>query len=185
MRGRAAGGVSASGAVFRVRPRPQPTTGGYHFRPATPDDVDLLDNWRRQPHVQEWWGLPDPNEFEDLADPRVAVMIVERDGTPFAYMQDYDVHGWEGHHFGYLPKASRGIDQFIGEPGMIGLGHGTAFIRQRISELFAAGAPAIGTDPHQKNARAIAAYEKTGFRIVGPEEDTQWGRVVRMEAWRS
>jgi aminoglycoside 6'-N-acetyltransferase len=149
-----------------------------------PEDVDLLESWRRQPHVREWWADPDADDPDDLADPHVTVMIVECDGKPFAYMQDYDVHGWEGHHFGYLPQGSRGIDQFIGEPGMIGLGHGSAFIRQRVMELFAAGAPAIGTDPHPKNARAIAAYKKAGFRIVGPEEDTEWGRVIRMEVWQ-
>jgi aminoglycoside 6'-N-acetyltransferase len=142
----------------------------------------MLETWRRLPHVQEWWG-DDPFDPQDLADPRVAVMIVEFEGVPFAYMQDYGVHDWEGHHFGYLPDRSRGIDQFIGDPAMIDVGHGTAFIRQRMLELFAAGAPAIGTDPHPKNARAIAAYQKAGFRIVGPEEDTEWGRVIRMEAW--
>jgi aminoglycoside 6'-N-acetyltransferase len=161
----------------------QPMIGSYRFRLATPDDLSLLDHWHRQPHVREWWGDPEPYDLQDLADPRVAVMIVECDGSPMAYMQDYDVHGWDGHHFGYLPERSRGIDQFIGDPGMIGLGHGTAFIRQRMVALFAAGAPAIGTDPHPQNARAIAAYQKAGFRIVGPEEDTEWGRVIRMQAW--
>jgi aminoglycoside 6'-N-acetyltransferase len=156
----------------------------YRFRLVTPDDLDLLESWLGQPHVQEWWGDTEPFSAEDLADLRVAMMIVECDGVPFAYMQDYDVHGWTGHHFGYLPAGSRGIDQFIGEPGMIGRGHGPAFIRQRAGELFAAGAPAIGTDPDPKNARAIAAYVKAGFKVVGPEEDTEWGRVVRMEARR-
>jgi aminoglycoside 6'-N-acetyltransferase len=159
-------------------------TDRYRFRPATSHDLDLLDAWRRQPQVREWWGDPEPFAAEDLTDPRIAVMIVEHEGAPFAFMQDYDVHGWDAHHFGYLPERSRGIDQFIGAPGMIGLGHGSAFIHQRVSALFAAGAPAVGTDPHPKNVRAIAAYAKAGFRIVGPEEDTEWGRVVRMELWR-
>jgi aminoglycoside 6'-N-acetyltransferase len=146
----------------------KPMTDPYRFRAATRDDLDLMDGWRQLPHVREWWGDPEPFDPKDIADPRIAAMVVECDGSPFAYMQDYDVRGWKGHHLGYLPEGSRGIDQFIGEPGMIGLGHGPAFIRQRMMELFAAGAPAIGTDPHPKNARAIAAYEKAGFRIVGP-----------------
>jgi aminoglycoside 6'-N-acetyltransferase len=158
-------------------------TNAYRFRAATLADMDQLNSWQREPHVREWWGDLEPFCAEDLADPLVTAMIVEEGGAPFAYIQDYDVLGWEGHHFGYLPNGSRGIDQFIGEPGMIGLGHGPAFIRLRMLELFAAGAPAIGTDPHPKNTRAIAAYEKAGFRIVGPEEETEWGRVIRMEAW--
>jgi aminoglycoside 6'-N-acetyltransferase len=160
-------------------------TKRYHFRAATLADLPLLDAWFQEPHVREWWGEPEAFDAAELSDARVAIMIVECDGTPFGYMQDYDVHGWEGHHFSYLPKGSRGIDQFIGEAAMLDLGHGTAFIRQRMSALFAAGAPAIGTDPHPQNARAIAAYQKAGFRVVGPEEDTPWGRVVRMEAWAS
>jgi aminoglycoside 6'-N-acetyltransferase len=156
----------------------------YLFRPATLADLPMLRAWVATPAVAEWWGGGDAFDAADLADRRVRVWIVAVNGKPFAYMQDYDVHGWDGHHFGYLPPGSRGIDQFIGRPDMLGLGHGTAFIRQRLAALFAAGAPAVGTDPHPANARAIAAYRKAGFRITGPEEDTEWGRVIRMEAWR-
>jgi aminoglycoside 6'-N-acetyltransferase len=66
---------------------------------------------------------------------------------------------------------------------MVGRGHGSAFIRQRVQEMFAAGVPAVATDPHPENARAIAACRKAGFRVAGPEEDSEWGRVIRMEAW--
>jgi aminoglycoside 6'-N-acetyltransferase len=61
---------------------------------------------------------------------------------------------------------------------------GTAFIAERVLALFAEGAPAVGTDPHPDNARAIAAYRKVGFAVVGGPEETEWGRVVRMEMWR-
>jgi aminoglycoside 6'-N-acetyltransferase len=159
-------------------------TGDYRFRVATLQDAALLEAWRREPHVQEWWGEPEPYGEEDFSDPAVTLMIVEWNGAPFACIQDYDVHAWPGHHFGYLPAGSRGIDQFIGVPGMLGFGHGGAFIRRRLQELFAAGAPVIGTDPHPRNGRAIAACRKAGFRIVGPEEETEWGRVIRMEAER-
>ena len=76
MRGGAAGGVSAGRAVFRVRAR-------YRFRLATVGDLDLLDLWLRQPQVREWWGEPEAFAAEDLADPRVTVMIVEGDKDPF------------------------------------------------------------------------------------------------------
>ena len=52
---------------------------------------------------------------------------------------------------------------------MLDRGHGSAFIRAHCRRLFAAGAPAIGTDPHPDNKRAIRACEKAGFEIpVGP-----------------
>ncbi len=154
----------------------------YSFRRVTPGDIDLLNTWQRLPHVLEWWGTDDALDAAALADPRVIHWLVTYDGAPFAFIQDYTVHGWEGHHFADLPPGSRGIDQFIGPPDMVGRGHGSAFIRLRMDALFSAGAPVVATDPHPDNARAIAVYEKVGFRTAGPARDTPWGRILPMHA---
>lgn len=116
-----------------------------------------------------------------IADPHTAAWIVEHHGRPFAYAQDYDVHAWPDHHFADLPPSSRGIDQSIGEPDMLDKGHGSAFVRLHVDRLFAAGAPAIGTDPHPDNARAIRAYEKAGFAVTGGPVETPWGRALLMQ----
>jgi aminoglycoside 6'-N-acetyltransferase len=155
----------------------------FDFRRVTMTDLPLLQRWQRMPHVASWWGDEEPFEEADLTDSRIAMWVVSLDGLPFAYMQDYPVHAWEGHHFGYLPAAARGIDQYIGVPEMIGQGYGTGFMRQRLAALFAAGTPVVATDPHPDNRRAIAAYEKVGFRIAGPRQETEWGPIVPMEAW--
>ena len=156
----------------------------YEFRPVTRDDLALLRDWRRRPHVIEWWGDPGVEDAEEtLADDRVAMWIVAHDGRPFAYAQDYSPHDWPGHPFAHLPPGARGIDQYIGEPDMVGRGHGSAFVRAHCDRLFAAGAPAVGTDPHPDNARAIRAYEKAGFVIASAPLDTRWGRAVLMERW--
>lgn len=159
--------------------------GTYSFQPLTHGDGGLVLRWRSMPHVREWWGPP-PSEAEIVrADPRVAAWIVSRDNRPFAVMQDYTVHGWDGgHHFDTLPEGTRGIDQFIGWPDMLGLGHGTGFVGARMADLFAGGAPLIATDPHPDNRRAIAAYEKLDFRAVGPPRDTRWGPILPMIATR-
>jgi aminoglycoside 6'-N-acetyltransferase len=153
----------------------------YGFRPMVAEDEPMVRRWLQTPDVQRWWT--DPNEpdidLEDLGDPRIAMWIVSREGRPFAYLQDYDPHPWPDHHFAGLPARSRGIDQFIGEPELIGRGHGSAFIRQHVERLFAEGAPAVGTDPHPDNARAIRAYEKAGF-VRGEARDTEWGLSLLM-----
>ena len=157
----------------------------YSFRRVDPADLALLDHWRAMPHVIEYWGPPDVEPgAESLADPRIAMWIVEHRGRPFAYAQDNSPHDWDGHPFGHLPPGARGIDQYIGAPDMIGRGHGSAFVRLHCDRLFAAGAPAIGTDPHPDNKRAIRAYEKAGFAIASGPVDTRWGRAILMERWR-
>lgn len=164
---------------------PDPAASAYLMRRATEADLPMLTRWRARPHVVEWWGSPlvEP-EGEKLAEPRIAMWIVEREGRPFAFAQDYDVHGWSPHPFSHLPAGSRGIDQYIGEPDMLGRGHGSAFVRAHVDRLFAKGAPAVGTDPHPNNARARRAYEKAGFHTIGEAVDTPWGRAILMERWR-
>ncbi|WP_196257945.1 GNAT family N-acetyltransferase [Pelagibacterium limicola] len=159
-----------------------PAPDHYSFRKVTLDDLPLLAAWQSNAHVCEWWGPSEPFDTAALADPRVARWIVSRDGRPFAFMQDYTVDGWGDHHFARLPEGSRGIDQYIGDPGMIGAGHGSAFIGARMRALFNEGAPVIGTDPHPANERAIAVYRKLGFEPSGPPRDTRWGLILPMLA---
>lgn len=152
----------------------------YRFRRVSGADVALLSLWQQMPHVRAWWGDDEPAEDLDLNDPRVARWVVSLDDRPLGYIQDYDVHGWDDHHFGHLSPGSRGIDQFIGDPELIGQGHGPGFISAHVRRLFEDGAPAVATDPDPGNTRAIAAYEKVGFRATGPGTDTRWGRILPM-----
>jgi aminoglycoside 6'-N-acetyltransferase len=148
----------------------------------TAEDLPMVRAWIATPDVAPWWDGDDDFQ-EALADPDTRPWIVSFEGRPFAYMQDYDPHAWPGHPFSFLPPGSRGIDQSIGVPEMIGRGHGSAFIRQHVERLFAEGAPAVGTDPHPDNARAIRAYEKAGF-TAGEARDTDWGLCLLMTRYR-
>lgn len=148
------------------------------------DDLDLLMKWQARPHVRAWWGSGEPYDQERISDPRVSRWIVSTNNSPFAFMQDYTVHGWEDHHFAKLPKGSRGIDQYVGDPGMIGVGHGSAFIGARMRAVFDEGAPIIATDPHPDNKRAISVYKKLGFEPFGPPQETRWGLILPMLARR-
>lgn len=156
----------------------------YHFRPAAMADLAMLLQWRASPEVLPWWGAWEAPEAElaaHLAEPAMALWIVEHCGRPFAFAQDYACHAWDPHPFSYLPPASRGVDLYIGEPDMLGRGHGSALLRLHCERLFAAGIPAIGTDPHPDNVRARRAYEKAGFLTVSGPVETRWGRAILME----
>ena len=138
----------------------------YVFRAMTAADLPLVLHWLKQPHVVQWWGNTH-EQFElvrgDLAVEAMDQFIVAMSGRPFAYIQCYDPVAWPDNGLGDHPSGTRGIDQFIGEPDMVDLGHGSAFIRAFAERALAAGAPRIVTDPNPANARAIRAYEKAGF----------------------
>jgi aminoglycoside 6'-N-acetyltransferase len=154
----------------------------YEFRPMTADNLPLVRGWLMMPHVVEWWG-DTYREFEliseDLEVEAMEQFIVVADGRAFAYLQCYDPTVWPDNGLGTHPPGTRGIDQFIGEPDMVGCGHGSAFIRMFIDGLIAAGAPCVITDPDPANTRAIRAYEKAGFR-KDDLVDTPDGRALLM-----
>ena len=140
----------------------------YVFRPMTTADLPMIRHWLALPHVREWWG--DPAEqyalvSGDLDEPAMDQFIVAIGGNDFGYIQCYDLTAWNS-GFGEHPNGTRGIDLFIGEPGMIERGHGSGLIRAFADGRLAQGLPRMVTDPDPENPRAIRAYEKAGFEKV-------------------
>lgn len=154
----------------------------YGFRPVTSKDFVLLGRWLRQPHVAEWWDDAEQELAgirEHMDSVSVEPLIVELDGKPIAYLQSYDPHLEDDHPYNDQPFGTLGLDLSIGEPDLIGVGHGSALLRQFIDELFAEGTPRVIIDPDPANARAIRAYEKAGFRPIG-ERHSVYGHVLLM-----
>jgi aminoglycoside 6'-N-acetyltransferase len=153
----------------------------YVFRPMSANDLPMIRRWLETPEVMRWWGAPDEQHTlvsGDLDHPDMNQFIVALDDQPFGYIQCYALSTWnEG--FGAHPANTRGIDQFIGIPDMIGRGHGSGFIRKFVDGLLASGTPRVVTDPHPDNVRAIGAYTTAGFhreRLV----DTPDGQSLLM-----
>ena len=132
----------------------------------TTADLPLIRRWLRTEEVTRWWGEPD-EQYElvsaDLDHPDMDQFIVLLDGRAFGYIQTYALSTWN-QGFGVHPEKTRGIDQFMGEPDMIGRGHGSRFIRSFVDGLLGAGIPRVVTDPDPANARAVRAYERAGFQ---------------------
>jgi aminoglycoside 6'-N-acetyltransferase len=144
------------------------TTQPYVFRSMTAADLPMIKHWLALPHVREWWG--DPAEqyalvSGDLDEPAMDQFIVSVDGNDIGYIQCYDLTAWNS-GFGQQPAGTRGIDLFIGEPGMIERGHGSGLMRAFVDDRLAQGLPRMVTDPDPENPRAIRAYEKAGFEKV-------------------
>ena len=149
--------------------------GAYSFARLLAADRPLMNRWLARPHVAEWWPDGEGEVAEVVAachdeEAETVPYLVQLQGRPFAYLQctreSADV---------------RSIDQFIGEAELLGQGHGSAFIRQFCDGLFQAQrASTVTTDPDPGNARAVRAYEKAGFRRIGPR-DTQWGHILLMQ----
>lgn len=137
----------------------------YAFHPMNGNDLPMVGRWLATPEVARWWGNPEEQYAlvsGDLDHPDMDQFVVTFEGRPFAYLQCYRLSAWNA-GLGDQPPGTRGIDQFIGEPDMIGRGHGANFIRRFADGLLQGGAPRVVTDPDPDNSRAIGAYEKAGF----------------------
>jgi|HubBroStandDraft_6_1064221.scaffolds.fasta_scaffold866137_1 aminoglycoside 6'-N-acetyltransferase len=138
----------------------------YHFRPLTCADLPMVARWLGTPGVLRWWG--DPKEqidliTEDLDEPLMRQWIVEHEGSAFAYVQAYPAKTWPQTHLTHLPNGAVVIDAFIGEPAMVGCGHGSEFLQVFGEKLLAEGAPIVAIDPDCDNHRARRAYTRAGF----------------------
>ena len=139
------------------------------LRPATLDDLALLNHWDEQPHVIE----SDPNDDwgwdQELArDPDWRQqLIAEVDEMPIGFIQIIDPAREDSHYWGPCPDNLRAIDIWIGEEAYLGRGFGTQMMRMAIDRCFSeASVEAILIDPLASNLRARRFYERLGFCFV-------------------
>lgn len=138
----------------------------YRFRPLERGDKGMFCDWLSRPHIGGWWQDGDSEWAlleQDWTLPCLDMRIVELDGVPFAFVQDYPVHHWTMPQYAALPDDARAIDTFLGDPAYLGKGHGSGYLRQRAAQLTARGASLVAVDPDPENTRAIAAYRRAGF----------------------
>lgn len=142
----------------------------FTFKTLSQEHFQILFDWQRLPHVQQWWGEPQSWEAfcvrhqNMISDPLVFPHIVFLDEKPIGYINYWWVA--EDEDFKPLyPANTVGTDQFIGVPELIGKGLGSEFVRIFTDQLL--NRPDIAlviTDPDVDNHSAIRCYEKVGFR---------------------
>lgn len=149
----------------------------YAFRPITPDDRAMFVAWLASPHIGGWWQNGETEwalVAEEFDTGRVDMRVVEHDGQPFAFIQDYDVRTWAMPQYADLPEGARAVDTFLGDAAFIGRGHGAGYLRARTDHLLE-GFPLLAVDPSPDNTRAIRAYAAAGFaprRTIAGEDGT-------------
>lgn len=168
------------------------------LRPATTDDVPLLDLWDREPHVISATS-DDPNApkaFGDtywpdelaLQDQFYQYFIAELDGRPIGAMQIIDPHNETTHYWGEIEPNLRAVDIWIGDAADHGKGHGERMMRLAFQRCFAdPSVTAIVIDPLNSNTRAHKFYQRIGFvpthRQTFGEDDCLVHRLTRAD-WR-
>lgn len=141
-------------------------------------DFPLMFKWLTDERVLRYYGGRDLKyTMETLADHYSEKyesdgfrVMIQYQTVPIGYGQVYQVAGELFEEYGY-PKTENKVyamDQFIGEPAYWNQGIGSAYIRRMCKYLKEErGAEVILLDPHKNNTRAVRAYQKAGFQIIG------------------
>lgn len=152
------------------------------LRVATQADVPLLAEWAGRPHVAQatsddpqaaaaWEGCDWADEVakRDVLGADVSeIVVAELDGRPIGMVALQDAHREPTHYWGDIEPGVRALDIWIGEPDLLGRGHGTEMMRQAIARCFAdPSVTAIVIDPLASNTDAIRFYRRLGFTEVG------------------
>jgi aminoglycoside 6'-N-acetyltransferase len=152
------------------------------LRPPLADDADALTAILQEPEVARWWPRFDRQRvLAELIAERHAEepFVIEEDGRIVGYIQAAEELEPDFHH--------AGIDLFLTAAAQ-GRGLGPDAIRILAADLIdRRGHHRITIDPVASNVRAIAAYEKVGFRPVGRLRqyqrmgDGSWADALLME----
>ena len=143
---------------------------GYRFTRLTQGDLKLLRFWLTEPHIADWWTPPEEEIAvieSDISSDRINVAryIVSHQGREFGFIQIYDLAEDEFWQENLQEEGTFGLQQFIGDPSMIGFGHGTNFIKAFIAGIKGVdGIKKIIVDPAPNNAPAIKCFSQVGFR---------------------
>jgi aminoglycoside 6'-N-acetyltransferase len=150
---------------------------GITFRELREPDLPLMHRWLNAPHVRRWWYAEGSSykEIEEHYLPGIEardatkLFLILYENSPIGFVQSYRISAEDDETYAALVDVanSAGVDLFIGEPEYLYRGLGSHVIRRFLSEHVFSDpeieACVIGPEP--KNAAAIRAYEKSGFRF--------------------
>lgn len=140
------------------------------LRPATLEDLPLLQRWDEQPHViasdpNDDWGW----ETELAHHPSWREqLIAELAGRPIGFVQIIDPALEESHYWGEVAENLRAVDIWLGEESDLGKGYGTEIMRLVLARCFApTEVTAVLIDPLLSNTASHRFYQRLGFVPLG------------------
>lgn len=143
------------------------------LRPASINDLELLQYWDTQRHVIDCDPDDDWNwEVELSRDPEWREqLIAELDGEPIGFLQIIDPYTEESQYWGDVEQNKRAIDIWIGEESNLNKGYGTRIMKLAIQRCFSnPSVDGILIDPLKTNTSAHRFYERLGFEKVEERE---------------
>jgi aminoglycoside 6'-N-acetyltransferase len=138
-------------------------------------DEELLVTWLSNPVLLEYYeGRDRPHDLEMVREhfyknDEETRCVVEYEGKPIGYIQFYPLDEDSQIAYGYVKHDQKifGTDQFIGEIEYWNKGIGKKLVKSMVEYLVNnKKAEKVVMDPQTWNERAIACYEKCGFKKV-------------------
>jgi RimJ/RimL family protein N-acetyltransferase len=156
------------------------------FQPLSADDLPLVEEWLRRPHVARWWR---DDIDRSLAEYRGAIegreptdhYLIVVEGTPVGMIQTYlvsDYPEWEA--VVQVGEGVAGVDILIGEEELTGRGLGPEVLARFAREVITV--PSVVATVDEENRRSWRAFEKAGFgHVRDVEEDGVPCRLMRLD----
>ncbi len=170
----------------------------WRFRPLLEVDFERQRRWLNEPHVNRWWSRRRITRDEVRAkylprirgEQRIVCLVALLEGRPAGFVQAYRIEDHAAYTPGFtLPRGGWGLDWFIGEPGLIGHGHGAplldAFVGGWLWARKDAAYAVAGAD--EQNIAALKCYERAAFvpwfSTIPRASSERYYRRDRGEGW--
>lgn len=161
--------------------------GRLELRDADADrDGSLLERWLNCDHVRDRYQLDEPRDGQGRYSSRQVrrhlerLSVSEHEQASIGSLDGVDVSYWETYDVGHSPLAGypglddldRAVHLIIGSTAHVGRGLASVLLRA-VAEWQLDGYPAasrVAAEPNVRNAVAIRAFRRSGFRQLGMAE---------------
>jgi aminoglycoside 6'-N-acetyltransferase len=139
-------------------------------------DFPDLQRWLSEPHVSRWWGQPpETADLEEKYGPTIDrtdptfVFVITLDRRPIGMIQTYRLSDNPEYETAVGVERAAGVDLFIGDPDLVGIGLGTEILRVFVGRIGWPTYPEVRrymAGPSIDNGRSRRAFEKAGFSYL-------------------